>query len=395
MSLIGTWRDAWENYSNNAGDAAGELTSQVGAHICKLYRKYPNNWAISPFSRGFLNSVCPPLGENPPPLIPPQFQGGQCAGVLYRLYLRKTTINTTTCNIVNNNFEFTRDVTGPVGNWYFLTTQNFSANCPTPGTPLSFNDVWIPTGTGLVKLDTNVVRIRSSGAVYGNWELYDIQRVDGLPDNCGSLPPQIPPNEPYDPGDLAPTFNINVYNENQTIINNQDFQANFNPNFEFEFPINFELNNHEFNFNFEGLDGSDNPDGDNYTTNVYNDRRTFRNDYYDEEDQPPSDPPNADPEGGSESEELESDLIEYVLFTITTLPTNSKVIVQKDAGDNDYFAGYFSWILYHNGARFYSEQIPIRKKRQYAKAPPESQGYRFWAVNGAKIKATTFSVKQN
>lgn len=396
MSLIGTWRDAWQNFNNNLGDSAGELTSQVGAQVCKLYRKYPNSWLISSFGRGYLNAVCPPLGENPPPSSPPPIQGGQCPGVQYRIEGNLELTNISNCNVFNDPFSAVV-VTGAITSFEFIgdgQVDPVNQNC---GGGVGYRGgFWVnhQGGTTQITQGHYGTAPNSAGVNAGlsNLNSLTVTRLDGLPDNCGNLPPTLPPNEPFDPADVNIDITVNTYDTTGAPTGNVTFNVEFDSNQEFEFPLNLTINDTDFNFNYEGLDGSDNPIGDGNTTNIYNDRRTFNENVYREVDRPPTPDETPDADDGTQDEEVLDNTIEFVLLTVTTLPRAGKTILQSNSENNDYFAGYFSWILSVGGQTYYSPQTPVRKQRSYFKAPQEVMGYRYWAVNGAKIKAQTYNV---
>lgn len=104
---------------------------------------------------------------------------------------------------------------------------------------------------------------------------------------------------------------------------------------------------------------------------------------------PEEEPP---PEGEEEIEEKDV-VIAFIKVDIVTPPVKGKTILQKSENDNDYFAGYFCWLVEADG-EYRLTQEPIRKKKQIFIPPQYVTGYTMYAVNGAKLKATRYISKQ-
>ena len=97
-------------------------------------------------------------------------------------------------------------------------------------------------------------------------------------------------------------------------------------------------------------------------------------------------PPNVSEEDEVEDIEVEDKEIIWVLVEISTFPIKGKSILASNQNDNDYFAGYFSWLL-EDDKKYRLETFPIRKQFQAFKAPENIGGYSLYSVNGAKLKA--------
>ena len=127
----------------------------------------------------------PPPPEAFPP--PPPFEGGQCPGVAYRVFY--------TIEMGNQFGNFSRldgflspaVLVGPI--------SSISASVPkTVGASDGFAQVEIISQSG------TFVETASANLVYRNPIIESIERVDGLPDDCGSPPPPpLPPPAPFPP----------------------------------------------------------------------------------------------------------------------------------------------------------------------------------------------------
>lgn len=139
--------------------------------------------------------------------ITPPFEGGQCMGVQYQ-------VTSSFRNIIYLNGQIFNEV----------TTNNVSTG---PG-PISYesSNIQPPNGLVSVTLRYSNGNIAANGSISGGGanETFEVQvitldvvRVDGLPDDCGSLPP-IPPE--YNPEDWTfnPTINYDDDNGNPLTI---------------------------------------------------------------------------------------------------------------------------------------------------------------------------------
>lgn len=146
----------------------------------------------------FKDMVCPEVPEPPPNInFPaPQFAGGQCPvqyDVTFDVVCENTSFSTGEVQ-----FEYTcrvgRRLTGPIGNVILPGTLSggLSFN-QTPEVLITHNGGQVIGLSGSV-LGTPPSRNNGNNQAVGPIVMSSIVRVDGLPDNCGSLP--TPPGDP-------------------------------------------------------------------------------------------------------------------------------------------------------------------------------------------------------
>lgn len=146
---------------------------------------------------GILQAACPVPPPVPAPLspqLPPPFTGGQCPGVLYRVFGRGTgsyqggsqtlTLSTPDLANVRGPISFGSNGSGNFRDW-FVTARDAAGNVVVSNS--------LPT---------------EPPAFWENrsWAILRVERVDGLPDDCGDPPspgptptPPIPPLPPSPP----------------------------------------------------------------------------------------------------------------------------------------------------------------------------------------------------
>lgn len=141
---------------------------------------------------GILEAACPV----PPPLPPdPQPLPGQCEGVLYIVSYtlkRRNRLNCTDATDVINS----RVVEGPLNNFQFTTPD--TAFCDFGGTPWIRFEVLSGPSQTLTLLESSGGNLR-----WVSFEIDSIVRQDGLPDDCGEIPP-APPRPPIDQPPRSP-----------------------------------------------------------------------------------------------------------------------------------------------------------------------------------------------
>lgn len=164
---------------------------------CRLWASRDKS-GYSPRVNQYNGEVCGPylddLGENPDDgAVELPFEGGQCAGVSYRLTWTETQFFSDCTTLVGNP-----DVGGFIGP---IGAVSYSGNpsCPTaPGTTAT-----ISTGGGPVLLGGAGGGVRISGI--------SVTREDLGADNCGNPDPTVQPPATVTPvTPIVPTFNINL-----------------------------------------------------------------------------------------------------------------------------------------------------------------------------------------
>lgn len=217
--------------SGNAAAQFGEnLRDGVVTHACNIWGSFPRfitngRNPASSFARGYMNQVCD--GVTPiPPIDAPPFTGGQCSGVNYRIraeysYTRQFDPTTYT----DGNVTFSNGLLGAItrvdyfiqgGDTFQYDIDYFNGTQNTVGNVSQINvDDIIPETVVII-----------------------VERTDGQPDNCGSLPPSYPPETPPQPGDLNTTINITNIDGFDTIYDITWNQVNNNYNFPMYFKVN-------------------------------------------------------------------------------------------------------------------------------------------------------------
>lgn len=387
MGLVSRWQELNENLvqSNNFG---GQLLRQVRNASCKLYSKYPNEFDLLPLHKVILEHVCPDSPTPPQTPISPPFSGGQCEKgyrVTYRLRLR----NITSCQVVQDEVNKTPILSGPIEGTYYKTVANSittSSKCRT-GTdePVTSLELGIRTATQDYGIVQGAFKDDDYGNYYSSLDIIDVETADGSPDNCGDLPETYPPDPPIDPSDLAGDFTINNYNNEGDITNSFSVPfAYIAP--EFNFPFKLRIGDVDFQLNTDGL--SDNSGGGGSGGSGGNgtpDNDTYIPDNYTEEELPTE---------AVEEEEVVNSEIEYVLIDVTTPPIKGKSILFENSEDNDYFAGYFCWLIDTDSGKYRSPKIPIRNSKTYLKKPTEANGFRLYSVNNAILQTKILKVKE-
>lgn len=169
---------------------------------------------------------CDPVDDPLEP--PPPFPGGQCPGVTYQITWTNITPGV---GPVNNSIN--RE--GPLGLSTALQPGEAEADCGVPGR--TFNRFTLTSPQGDVTLGSGCgVEVTNISPT----------RLDGQPDNCGSLPPPYPPPNDIDV-DIDVTYNIE---------DGPDITVTVPFTFA---PVNVDLSGNfsaPFTFNFGGLDFS-------------------------------------------------------------------------------------------------------------------------------------------
>lgn len=392
------------------GQKVGELQSPstrnaepLRKFVCSVYKAHPDRFKANltirqAYVRGWMRSVC---SDNLPP---PPVQTSECTRQEQAWGTYKSAYNTTegACGTthywrsievfpegdvinyapyVDSNKWYIRRKNGvAIGiagvNKQIYDAKNFGAapNFPLPNVALPASCTTAPLGTG----GYNAVWVESS---------YN-KVLPAYCDGGGIYPPTNPPpviNNSYEIK-IAPDYSSKI-----------DVSISPDINGDFKFPISFTANGIGVVFDFGGitidLPGSDKfpPSGDG--GDALPPEVTIKppppiNDDNYEPVIPTVEPP---PEGEEEKKEKNVE-IAFIRVEITTPPNRGKTILQKNSDDNDYFAGYFSWIVNADGD-YRLTQEPIRKQKQIFIPPVYATGYSVYAVNGAKFKVTRFVTK--
>lgn len=189
-------RDAVTTALCNTGGAS-RLANDLLNKVNPRYDATPSG-RIARAGERALRSFCPvppteTIDDNLPG--PRQFEGGQCVGVLYRVIMEGEIVDRVDCDR-EQAMEVRNNVPGPIIS-FALANQDISF-CDDQG------DVFIdveyvrgdPPGTSIAWRPAGNRRFETLPKI-------TIERMDGLPDDCGSPPPEPPPN-PQPPSSPSP-----------------------------------------------------------------------------------------------------------------------------------------------------------------------------------------------
>lgn len=231
---------------NKPKTVAEEIATAGMVAYCKLYREHPF-WAFARIGKNFgpisraVSEVCN-LTNYPPPNPPVSaFSGGQCQTLYRVLFSCKAELWRYT-NLGGNvfegyvfpslNSEASTIINGPIK----VVTPIFTGPCPSQD-PDQINCTWgtrdlsvrivcenIPEGINLSTVFYTSGPFQGSALTLGsrNYIRFDslteksilIERIDGLPDNCGNVPPTFTPEPPPTETDGKEEITINnFYNE--------------------------------------------------------------------------------------------------------------------------------------------------------------------------------------
>lgn len=388
--------NTWSNWVSNLGQATGDFTQQMSSAIigqtCKISAKYPVLLSLNPFSRGLLKSYCQ-LTDDPPTFpVNPGFTGGQCPGVSYNCY----------GYYISNNIEV--DGCGTVVTWTSgqidgpVVGVNLPAGIPQSAAVIGNQSLdWAQcrsdnTGTLIqYRGDPCGFANVSAPTVFNNESVIITHclRVDGLPDDCGDPPLTYPPDPPVEPADFNISVPIEIYNTNNELVEIENIPVTFNVDNSKPLNIDIDMGGINLTIGAPGLETVDAPpapeDPDTKVPFNINNYDLF---FFGNEDPQPGDEPLE-----QEEEEVEDETINWVLVEIVQTPGQGKSIIFPNPDNNTYFAGYFSWTIATPSGTFRLAEIPIRKKRTAFKAPAQALGYKFYAVNGATLRAFIYKQK--
>ena len=373
---------------NELNDASEFIGSQMARGTkqfgCQLWNKYPKNFVgnnpVGSIIRGFWNSICSPATLPPPP----PFIGGQCP-VSY-------TVRTLYTVLINGSPNPNQPANASVqGKIYGVRNVGNSLQISCDGAPQSYPNMggnWYQYGN-IAGGDTSTFKVLD-----GSLRIDYIVRPDGQPDNCGNPPGGFPDVPPPAPGNE--TYNINITNNNDG-DNKLTIPLIWNE-IDFKVPLKFKFDGGTASLNFDGIDINFDDNNsihiENSVTSLSNsvsviseNTSTLLNLYLlDKEPLPLDDLDKEEEEDVKEKEEINKDLVAIKIDVIKP-PIDRMIILADDASDSTFFAGYFCWLL--NGSR--SAEIPVRKFSNIFVKPSWAEGYRFFALNQAKVKISTFT----
>lgn len=247
-----------DTFFESSGNAAAEFTEAVrdgvATFACGLWNNFPGfiTQGTNPanaFARGFMNRACSPI-QPPVPAPSPPFVGGQCP-TQYDINVLFDYFPAGSGTIANFNQTIFTNILGPIT----AITDNAVSGNNTFNVTVFFPSS--PSGT------VTVVNAGSGANILADTITYEVTRVDGMPDNCGSLPSQYT-SPPPTINDLRQTTNILI---NDGLDLSLDIQYNQLSN-QYNFPMNFKINGVNVTLDIGGItiyppDGFSSPSGGN------------------------------------------------------------------------------------------------------------------------------------
>ncbi|HEX7762727.1 MAG TPA: hypothetical protein VF433_03860, partial [Cellvibrio sp.] len=261
------------------GSFNDELFNNIRNGFCtilEVQRNYHGYMGQNPFfitsrlARGFFDvSYRIFCNREPPPIPDPEFSGGQCDGVKYRVDVYTELLKD---GSPTNDF-------GYPSSGYLLSLDGKIVGLQDFSDDTSIELRVVHDDGAKQQFAFGIGGGAANGYQYTNFRITSVTRMDGLPDECGDPPPPIPVPEPgfnqpdldfnYSP-DFGPDININgnfifapvrVNLNGELTIPVRINLGGINP----EFNGNINLNNPKLELNFGNpnynRDGLPNPDG--------------------------------------------------------------------------------------------------------------------------------------
>lgn len=415
-------RISWDDLNSGAQQAGGfigDAVKQAHNGICDLYSKYPGwmtgqaviNTPGNAMARGMLDSLCG--GKALPPAPSRPFEGGQCE-VNYNIQ------GFVTFKEDNRQVPFGTIQRGKIGGFGIMQPSN------SPPGSLAY---CVVTNSGQFRIPLSAGWGNGIENPYSNGQITAIIRQDGLPDDCGSLPPSDNPATP-------PQGEIN---RNPPVNGNDGFNLNIpfiyapiDANLTIPVDIggitfNFDLGGVTFNverkpdgsYNNKGGDGScdcepcnlspvidiannisnsldsigDTVNGvDDKVTDLADDVTTNlprKTDPYNDPSDPRNNPNRQNKRTENEQTEKSEDgiqrLIAVELF-VTGKPANARVQYGDDA-PNIYYCG---WFQFHTKGLQHPRQ-PIHFEKNYFLAPVGADGFSYTLYIGFSGRHTVIT----
>lgn len=383
MSLWQTWDNYLTGFSEDAASFTQQVSQQIVNKQCQLYSKYPNTLSVFPLYRGILNNVCSQFDPGFTPPDTPGFLGGQCVGVQYNVY-----------GIYQNANETFGPCDAALG-WFVLNTPG-----PVVGIRPNGGGNQILSGGGpvitTIRADPsgNLVGLSNTCAPPGGLpapamkpntsQITRIERVDGLPDDCGNPPPPVLPEPPIDGDDFFTTIVINNRDpSDNSIIDIIGINAPITINADIDFKLTFDVGGINFNLgsdgignDAEGADTSDDGGGGGGTVLL----PPPNSDDYEEEEKAPSDG----------EEETISINIAYITLELIDIPANAKTQWGR-SGPDVIYAG---WFEFRTEGFFYPRQ-PVHFSKNIYIPPRGATGYAYTLYEGFSGRIRTYEFRNS
>lgn len=350
--LLSGLRSAWCAVLQNAGNFLDALPDPIvesgDVPIARV-----NRWLY----RQFCNAE-PPAGPEPP------FTGGQCP-TLYAVRVDGTVNRPAPASPLTYDYTIA-NIVGPISA-IRVTTRGGDIVFEVLAQPNTPN----PDGDYTETLFANAV---PNGFTIGEYTLTGPNRQDGLADDCGDPPPDVPPPEPgYNDIDIDIEYSPDIGPDITVPVNFIFAPVRVNIRGEATIPINidvggvnayvngeFNLNTGDITFNFgnRNYGSHDKPNPDDYRPD--DDIPNNPDDVPDDVTIPlPDDTPD-DP----------ATVIRAVIVTVTEVPNTVSTIIQDD--NPDIYApnlGYVQFAIPIGRSLSWTSDIPVKNKRNFIPCP--------------------------
>lgn len=349
MSKFVSWVKGVATTQQWVDEALADVGEAAIAGVCSLRAKYPNALRGGGILTPVLDRICYENSQPlPPPPPEPQFQGGQCPGVMYRMRYYSLAAG------ANNDY----------GQLYVPSGASLNTDTAQyPGRVLS----WYLECEG--NTYTNIEEFKSTGKMFtsaytfyfscndgsftqifsrtNNWGIQpvDFVRADGQPDTCGDpAPPEIP-DPALDPDDLTDTVTVCATPADPSDQRCSDVVIEYEPTLD---------DNGDQCFTVEGKRYCFTPDG------------VVADEPGDSEGEP-VDPPVEEP-GDEEEDEIEN--LVAIKVSISLIPANETVL-QSGQNLTKIYAG---WVVFKEGNYHHPRQF-IDFEENIFYAPENANGY--------------------
>lgn len=308
------------------------------------------------------NAVCnqPPAGE-----IPPSFEGGQCDGVEYDVTGFASYSGTA---VPGGGIVVTGLAIGPVAGMISESGAGNQTQIYALGKVVGGNG----GRYGIATVNTTF----GGGNDFTGVTLTSAARRDGQPDNCGSLPPSIPP---YTPGDNIVNSPISYTNNDNDVVDIDasitfgNASVNFNGNLVIPFTINAQLNpevNISGNFNLNT--GDINYDAGNPAL-PGSDCQPNQDDFTPDDDLPPN-PPSLPPESDVPNPDPDKPEYQRIIkgaIVTTSTPSPDATVIYQPGGVDVYFPdlGLVYFQITVSGRSGWTQPVRVQNLRQFVECP--------------------------
>ena len=389
MGLLVRTSEFFENLGERAQDLDFQMADEARSFVCRVWRRFPDqitgsNSLAGSFPRGYLNSLCrdQPLPELPPS---PEFEGGQCEGVLYEVDIRIQQTDSRTC-VPRPSVMRTITLGGAITGLSSFISGTFSTttNCGGFTEAQTGNRVWrLNNSQGEFVQFIQGVGIPEAGNddPLFQVEIVAVRRVDGLIDNCGEPQRIFPQTNPTQedltdvvsipsPDGVPLSFPISID------VGNITFPLNVNLG---GVALNVNLAGIEINFGGRGLDGIPLPlpDGGIHPLPIPIDVQPDRSPC------PRLPSPDSDSfteTGMDEAESMDIDVGDTLRFVFLDI-ANTHTNIRSDSGNGAPDLFPLGWFEFRANDRYFPRG-KINFKRNVFAAPEGATGFAYTLVGG-------------